>query len=95
MSQRLHPTSAAIAHRKVIVPGGYRFAGNGSFLPEHSLVSLPAQAVDRDPRFYKDPEVFDGFRFAKPQDVSRRNYIRQSIITADTFLSFGHGRHLW
>ncbi|KAJ6092660.1 Cytochrome P450 [Penicillium sp. IBT 16267x] len=60
--QRLHPPAAVSAHRVCVtaVP-----LSNGVVLKPGTHVGVPSGWIQRSSKAYTDPEVFDGFRFAK------------------------------
>ena len=72
---------------------------NGVTIPAGTQVSLPGSATHTDEKIYPNPDEFDGFRFAKPQesegDASAVTNRRQMISISPEYLTFGLGRHAW
>ncbi|KFB46763.1 AGAP011028-PA-like protein [Anopheles sinensis] len=69
-----------VLHRLSCKP--YRLPGTDVILPAKTKVLIPVYAIQRDERYYPDPERFDPDRFA-PEEVAKRHF--------STFLSFGEG----
>ena len=70
---------------------------NGVTVPAGTLVAMPSSATHRDERNYPNPDVFDGFRFAKLRegegDETASRY--QTVCTSNEHLAFGLGRYAW
>ena len=72
---------------------------NGVTIPAGTLVAIPGSASHRDEENYRDPDKFDGFRFAKlreslsEEDTSTNRY--QMVSTSSKHLVFGLGRDIW
>uniref|UniRef100_A0A182N311 Cytochrome P450 n=1 Tax=Anopheles dirus TaxID=7168 RepID=A0A182N311_9DIPT len=60
----------------------YRIPGSDVILPAKMKIHIPVYAIQRDARYYPDPERFEPDRFA-PELVAGRHF--------STFLSFGEG----
>ena len=56
----------------------------GYHIPRNSVVAISPYAMQRDPRFWEEPEVFDPQRFAPGQGEDRPNY---------AYFPFGGGPH--
>ncbi|KAG9230925.1 cytochrome P450 [Amylocarpus encephaloides] len=92
---RLYPTFSLNATRTVMkVP--FTFS-DGLTLPVGTRIALPAQAIQRDSEFCRDPLEFDGFRFIKLAQADARQDDGVNIWAASnsgkTNLSFGYGNH--
>ncbi|KAJ6438807.1 Ent-kaurene oxidase-like protein [Purpureocillium lavendulum] len=62
-------------------------------LPAGSYITMPSDAVARDPEIYTDPETFDGFRFYDRRMSSRADANRhQFATTGPENLAFGYGK---
>ena len=72
---------------------------NGVTIPAGTLVAVPSGAAHRDEASYRDPDTFDGFRFAKLRDCELEGDIAasryQTVATSNENLTFGLGRHAW
>lgn len=81
---RCHPPATFFGQRtakKEIV------CSDGLVLRERTRIAFPALSINVDPDNYKDPETFDGYRFADP-DLSPRCERRiRATHTDDNFLS--------
>ncbi|XP_008560120.1 probable cytochrome P450 6a14 [Microplitis demolitor] len=60
----------------------YTFPGTKVTIPEGTAVWIPSFAIQRDPKYYPDPDVFDPERFSE-EEIKKR--------PAMAFLSFGDG----
>ncbi|KAF8716351.1 hypothetical protein AX14_012380 [Amanita brunnescens Koide BX004] len=54
---------------------------------------IPHRSVHCDPENHSDPEVFDGFRYAKTRDKEGESTKHGMATLTPEFLTFGHGRH--
>jgi cytochrome P450 len=62
-------------------------------LPAGSYITMPSDAVARDPEIFENPETFDGFRFYDKRMSSRAEANRhQFATTGPENLAFGHGK---
>jgi hypothetical protein len=70
---------------------------NGMTIPVGTLVSIPISATHRDETAYPNPDVFDGFRFAKlREDYGETLTSRyQAVSTSSEHVTFGIGKHTW
>ncbi|XP_034947083.1 cytochrome P450 6j1-like [Chelonus insularis] len=66
--------------RRTVVP--YEFAGTGLKVPANTRVWLPIYGIQKDPRYFPEPDLFDPERFNE-ENVKQRHDM--------TFLSFGDG----
>jgi len=68
---------------------------NGMTIAAGTLVAIPSSATHRDEITYPNPDVFDGFRFAKLQEDKRDTMTSryQTISTSSENVAFGLGRH--
>jgi len=70
----------------------YTFA-DGTFIPKDTLLCAASRATHFDEANYKDPAVFDGFRYANVREQHGEGVKHQMVSTSPEFLTFGHGRH--
>jgi cytochrome P450 len=97
-SMRMHNFIIWGAQRKVMAKGGV-IAPNGLHLPEGSSISVQAFAAHRSPEMYKNPDVFDPFRFSRLRETEEKESQSAHIkgitaaTTSDHFMHFGHGRY--
>ncbi|KAF7913258.1 hypothetical protein BELL_0464g00040 [Botrytis elliptica] len=67
-SARVNPLDALSIQRKVMKP--FTFS-SGETIPQGNIIAVPQDALMKSPRYYNDPETFDGFRFVLPEDRGR------------------------
>ncbi|KAF7305651.1 Cytochrome P450 [Mycena chlorophos] len=96
-SQRFNGASAVNINRIVVNPNGFTFS-DGTHLPQGTFLTAATHATHHDPDNYADPEVFDGFRFAKmrlsEEGGMDKGSIKLQMVAPDVkYLSFGLGRH--
>ncbi|ROV96217.1 hypothetical protein VSDG_05105 [Cytospora chrysosperma] len=90
-SQRVNHSSFLGFNRKIMSPVKL---SDGAILPPGTVVAAPGGPMSRDPKFYDDPQRFDGFRFYRADDsgdissASTQDYV--SIEPGN--LSWGNGR---
>ncbi len=78
-----------------IIHKDFRFS-DGFTIPAGTQVSVPAQAIAMDPDLFKDPKVFDGFRFSDLESTSGEIESKgrpQWAASNLTNMAFGYGRH--
>ncbi|KZT66093.1 cytochrome P450 [Daedalea quercina L-15889] len=63
---------------------------DGTFIPAGTFVDAPSHSLHHDGRIYKNPHIFDPFRFASSSDEGTRY---QMVATSTDYIPFGHGRH--
>ena len=90
---------------RIVVKRGGVVLPSGQYLPEGTKVGVPVLPIHRDPEIYDDAETYDAFRFCAPKTSAKRDGMRSEspggsrhvelINTSETFLAFGHGRHVW
>ncbi|KAG4025961.1 hypothetical protein MFRU_047g00250 [Monilinia fructicola] len=67
-SARMNPLDALSIQRKVMRP--FTFT-SGQTIPAGNIIAVPQDALMKSPKYYNDPEIFDGFRFVLPEDRGR------------------------
>ena len=69
---------------------------NGTFLPKGTLVVTPSTATHFDNANYKDPEVFNPWRFVDMRDDNSEGNLKYQFVTTSVdYIVFGHGKHAW
>ncbi|KAF8721948.1 hypothetical protein AX14_010063 [Amanita brunnescens Koide BX004] len=89
-SQRLAGNGIFSVKRKVLKD--FTFS-NGITIPAGYTISIPHRSIHRDPGNYLDPEIFDGFRFAKMREQEGESTKHLTVTTTPNYLTFGQGRH--
>ena len=75
--------------RKVTSP--IKLSDGKTVLPAGRIVAFPGGPMSRDPRYYDDPQRFDGFRFCRSNDREDR----VNIQSPDVFTSIESGNLSW
>ncbi|KAJ7458519.1 cytochrome P450 [Mycena latifolia] len=92
-SQRFNGASAVNINRIVVNPNGFTFS-DGTYLPRGTFLAAATHATHHDEMYYENPNVFDGFRFAKMREATEQGSIKHQMVSPDeSYLSFGLGRH--
>ena len=68
---------------------------DGTLLPRGTLVVSASDSAHHDEANYADPDVFDGFRFARMREGDGEDTKHQFVHTSLDYMAFGHGRHAW
>lgn len=68
---------------------------DGTFIPAGTFISAASYATHHDTEFYKDPDVFNPWRFSEMRDEEGEGIKHQMVSTSSEFISFGHGKHAW
>ena len=68
---------------------------DGTRLPRGTLVVSASDSAHHDEANYADPDVFDGFRFARMREGDGEDTKHQFVHTSLDYMAFGHGRHAW
>jgi len=70
---------------------------NGVTVPAGTEIAIPSSAAHRDERIFTNPDVFDGFRFAKLREIEgdKPTNRYQTVTISHEQLAFGVGRHAW
>ncbi|KAJ7457533.1 cytochrome P450 [Mycena galericulata] len=89
-SQRFNGASAININRIVVNPAGFTFS-NGTHLPRGTFLTAATHATHHDEMNYENPDVFDGFRFARMREEDRGNTKYQMVAPDVKYLSFGLG----
>ena len=68
---------------------------DGTVVPRGTYVTVAKASIQHDKAYFKDPDTFDPWRFAKASE-SRESGLREKedelVYTSLTDLGFGHGR---
>lgn len=81
----------------------YTFA-DGTFAPKGAIVSVAVEAIQADPAYYAEPDVFDPWRFVRVRGKGKgedddnedgEDGTARLETTSLEFLTFGHGQHAW
>ncbi|KAG5651717.1 hypothetical protein H0H81_007722, partial [Sphagnurus paluster] len=92
-SMRLGSGSAISMQRKVLKD--FTFS-DGTFVPKGHVIAVASFATHHDEENYSDPNVFDGFRFARMSDSENEAFNRHQAVTLSSdYVVFGNGRHAW
>ncbi|KAF8341137.1 cytochrome P450 [Amanita rubescens] len=89
-TMRMYATGVFNTKRKVLKD--FTFS-NGMTVPAGCLISLPHRAVQCDAVNYSDPDVFDGFRYARMREREGEGTKHGMVTTTNEYLPFGLGRH--
>ena len=93
----MNPAVGRGAMRQVINKDGLTLPG-GHHLPQNAWVGVSVVDINRDDRYYVDPDQFQPFRFVRSKLASDTEGPPNDpyLATAeDKFMSFGYGRHSW
>lgn len=79
-----------------VVSGGLDL-GNGTEIPRGIRIAFPTQAIHQDSEFYRDPLLFDAFRFSRdfegPGRKTKQEPQREDLADiTQSFLAWGYGR---
>ncbi|KAK1913952.1 hypothetical protein P3342_007198 [Pyrenophora teres f. teres] len=89
-SQRLNQAVLMTFNRKVTKTLRLR---DGTVIPKGTYLTMPADAVARDPEIYPDPEHFDGLRFYDKRMSTKAEANRHQFATINPeSLAFGQGK---
>lgn len=107
---RRNPQPVRSRQRHVVPKNGITLP-DGHHLPKDSRLGFSVPGIHFDDRFYHHPKMYDPFRFVTAQasnsagefgqentstdPVSRPWAFSSIVVTSNTFLAFGHGRHAW
>ncbi|KAG5651716.1 hypothetical protein H0H81_007721 [Sphagnurus paluster] len=90
-SMRLGSGSAVSMERKLLKD--FTFS-DGTFVPKGHVITVASFATHHDEENYSDPNMFDGFRFARMSDSENEAFNRHQAVTlASEYVVFGNGRH--
>jgi cytochrome P450 len=94
--------------RKVLSPNGVTNKAEGWSAPQNALIGLDMHSIQHDAEIFPNPNEYDAFRFSRPwerheksdpeaKDLADTLKLKNTslIMTSDSFLPFGHGRHAW
>ncbi|KAF2677434.1 putative cytochrome P450 [Lentithecium fluviatile CBS 122367] len=67
---------------------------DGVVIPAGTIIGVPSHAIANDPKFCKDPEKFDGFRWIPPDEKDADAQAPPSFVTTNPHnLAWGYGKH--
>ncbi|PWW77904.1 cytochrome P450, partial [Tuber magnatum] len=89
-SLRLNGAAIVTVVRKIITP--YTFI-DGTFAPKDTWVGAASTTIHHSPELYKDPEIFDGFRFYEKRQLKENSFHFQTTSLALDYLPFGIGKN--
>nr|AGN73059.1 P450 monooxygenase [Epichloe funkii] len=89
-TQRFNPLDASALARLALKD--FTFS-NGLNIPKGSVIFTPNSPIFEDERYYKDPKVFDGFRFARMRNDPKLGLFCDLTATNEQSMHFGTGRH--
>ncbi|KAL0780641.1 hypothetical protein CaCOL14_001976 [Colletotrichum acutatum] len=87
-TQRMNPVQLTAMNRYVKQT---TILSDGTRLPKGSLLAISLEGL-RDASQFADPDVFDGFRFARKRQEPGQENQWQFTSTRNEFPSFGHGQ---
>nr|AFO69295.1 P450 monooxygenase [Epichloe gansuensis] len=90
-TQRFNPLDASALARLALKD--FTFS-NGLHIPKGSVIFTPNSPLFEDERYYKDPKVFDGFRFARMRNDPKSGTMCDLTATNEQSMHFGIGRHI-
>lgn len=97
-SMRYSPLASSLPLREVVAKDGVVLP-DGTHVPRGTWLVCPTEYMMRDEGFFKNPDVFDPFRFLDEVDEKNRRYTLKegNDLTAisESFLFYGFGKHSW
>jgi cytochrome P450 len=78
--------------RKAVTP--YTFS-DGTHVAAGNWVCVPLHSIQRDSDYYRDPETFEGFRFAPSQPMPGQSSRGMYTDTKFSFPFWGMGKRAW
>lgn len=107
-SMRFSPFMTRGVQRKIIAPQGITDPEDGFTIPQGGFVSTDVWSMFHDSDVYPNADVFDPFRFSRPQEEAEKRIAageklndkevlklkqQMMVATSENFLPFGHGKH--
>ncbi|KAL1847702.1 hypothetical protein Daus18300_013869 [Diaporthe australafricana] len=90
-TQRLNPPDLTSFQRKALAD---TTLSNGLRIPKGARIVLPTAAINMDPKFFQDPETFDGFRYYRLRTATEQARNTNQMVTVGMKdLTWGYGRH--
>ncbi|KAF8128435.1 cytochrome P450 [Boletus edulis] len=65
---------------------------DGTFIPKGTLIAAATSSLHHDKNLYKNPDVFEPFRFAEMHEEDSNGPKHRLTSTSVKYLPFGHGR---
>lgn len=91
-SARVNSLDALSIQRKVMKP--FTFS-SGEMIPKGNLIAVPQDALMKSPKYYNNPDTFDGFRFVLPEDRGREEPRMKYTDVSKGFPFWGASRKAW
>lgn len=66
---------------------------DGTYVPPHTFMEAPIEAIHRDPNIYENANTFDPYRFYNMRQKEEDAGKHQFVTLGSDVLSFGIGRH--
>lgn len=66
---------------------------DGTYIPPHTFMEAPIEAIHRDPTIYEDANTFDPYRFYNMRQKDEDAGKHQFVTLGKEVMSFGIGRH--
>ncbi|RDW87979.1 hypothetical protein BP6252_00011 [Coleophoma cylindrospora] len=66
---------------------------DGTYVPPHTYMEAPIEAIHRDPKIYENADTFDPYRFYNMRKKDEDSGKHQFVTLGTGVLSFGIGRH--
>nr|BAD94562.1 cytochrome P450 [Phanerodontia chrysosporium]BAL05132.1 cytochrome P450 [Phanerodontia chrysosporium] len=89
-SQRYNGINSVSVKRKALKP---LTLSDGTFIPKGTVLVTPTVATHFDDDNYKNPTVFDPFRYYREKERDMSAVKHQFVTTSPDYVSFGHGKH--
>jgi cytochrome P450 len=90
-SQRMNPLGLT-GFTRMTMENGITLP-DGSYVPPHTFMEAPIEAIHRDPSIYKNADTFDPYRFYNMRKKDEDAGKHQFVTLGTGVLSFGIGRH--
>ena len=89
-SQRVNPPQLMSFYHRTLKP---ITLSDGTFLPAHTQLAIPAASMLFDPAITPNPEAFDPLRSYRARLEPGESIRHQYTKTSKTHMHFGHGKH--
>ena len=66
---------------------------DGTFIPDGTIMVAPMFEMHMDPDFYKNPGLFNPWRFSDMREEEGGALLHHFVSTSVEYVAFGHGKH--